>query len=283
MANLKTYTDSSVTQPEPSLLVMTDRQRQSVVHMLDVSYRWGNKVGSDFDQSFEFRLAFDFDSKPGLKFLMQKISKSEMPSNLYQISSLVWSVRVVADVFLVSHAVADAGQDLSQCLTDLCRRYCEVVRTTETSEPSIDRISHHSLHLIQASHRELMDIIGKKSSDQTDNNNNEDSDEIDSQDDEDTEEELTENKEDVKVYNVVTQNRIDSMMNEYKKYKTQLSATPVIGAQRQSNDKPDVSASDSESNQFLIKVSAEFESSFIAIISAFIGQWGVQRCLQWNT
>ena len=180
-----------------------------------------------------------------------------MPSNLYQISSLVWSVRVVIGVYLVGQSINDSDTDLGQCLSDLSDRYCRVVQSTESNERSIDNISHQSLHLIQASHRELMDIIGNKSSasDIDDNNNDDDSDRQSKQESEESDEELTENKEDIRVYNLVTQDKIDSMMSEYKKFKTQLSANPMATSQRSANDRPESSTSNSESNQFLMKVS----------------------------
>ena len=96
---------------------------------------------------------------------MQKISRSDVPSNLYQFSSLVWSVRVVVNVFIINDKNLSNDyfrNDLRQTLSDLSERYSQIMKDNETEEIKIDDICHQSLHFLQTSTEELMNIIGNK-------------------------------------------------------------------------------------------------------------------------
>ena len=53
-------------------------------------------------------------------------------------------------------------EDLKQCLNDLCERYSEIMKDNDSDELTIDDICHQSLHFLQASHEELMNIIANK-------------------------------------------------------------------------------------------------------------------------
>lgn len=91
------------------------------------------------------------------------MSRSEVPSNLYQISSLVWSVQFMVNFFICSHETlrnTEYRDSLKQLLTDLCDKFTEYLQLNDTNDSTIDDICHQSLFFLQASNDELLDIIG---------------------------------------------------------------------------------------------------------------------------
>ena len=64
----------------------------------------------------------DFDSRPGIKFLMQHICQTNMSANLYQMSALVWCVQ-----FVVNFALCCSDQHRNEdCLTVLEELFSEI-------------------------------------------------------------------------------------------------------------------------------------------------------------
>ena len=53
--------------------------------------------------------ALEFDARPGLKFLVQKVSSSERAANLYRQAGASWTLRAVALTHLVLHASTSKG------------------------------------------------------------------------------------------------------------------------------------------------------------------------------
>lgn len=58
-------------------------------------------------------LAMNFDTRPGLKYLIGHICKSTVVPNLYQISSLVWSLQFAINFFLCSRIDCHNEESLS--------------------------------------------------------------------------------------------------------------------------------------------------------------------------
>lgn len=58
--------------------------------------------------------ALEFDARPGLKFLMQKVASSERAANLYRQAGASWTLRAVALTHLVLHASSDKGVTSNQ-------------------------------------------------------------------------------------------------------------------------------------------------------------------------
>lgn len=188
----------------PSILSMDIKQYKTLISLLQHSYR----------------ISCDFDSRPGLKFLIQKIIGSEVPSNLYQFSSLVWSVQFITYLYLCCDQKLTKNQfrdDLKQLFIELCDKYIENVESIEANETTIDHICHQSLFFLQASDQELEDIIGCDKVIKNINHNN------------DNEKKLNLNydtEDDIRIYRLTTEKKIESLMAEYKRFKTQHSPIP---------------------------------------------------------
>lgn len=64
----------------------------------------------------------DFDSRPGLKFLLQHICQTNISANLYQLSALAWCVQFVVD-FALCNTVQHRNEE---CLASLCELFREI-------------------------------------------------------------------------------------------------------------------------------------------------------------
>jgi hypothetical protein len=139
---------------------------------------------------------------------MQKLSRSEVPSNLYQISSLVWTLQFVINFYIcITHKIDDYQVNLRQLLTSLTDKYSERVESSfEKDCSSIDDICRQSLFFLQASNDELAAIIGADKIINIENSTLSDN---------------TTQGSDIKVYNLATDKKIESLKAEYKRFKTQ--------------------------------------------------------------
>ncbi|XP_043191438.1 brefeldin A-inhibited guanine nucleotide-exchange protein 3-like [Amphibalanus amphitrite] len=95
------------------------------------------------------RAAVAFDSRPGLKFLVQKVCGMERAANLYGQAGAGWTLRAVTALHL---AVAEAGgahlTQLRALLTDCCQRYCQIVRHADG--PEVDGAAHQPVFFLLA-------------------------------------------------------------------------------------------------------------------------------------
>jgi brefeldin A-inhibited guanine nucleotide-exchange protein 3 len=67
---------------------------------------------SCLDLSYERAIAFD--SRPGLKFLVQRVAELERAANLYRQAGAAWTIKVVALFDLCLHEVGRSGATLDK-------------------------------------------------------------------------------------------------------------------------------------------------------------------------
>ena len=67
---------------------------------------------SCLDLSYE--LAISFDSRPGLKFLVQRVAGLERAANLYRQAGAAWTIKVVTLFDLCLHEVGRSGATLDK-------------------------------------------------------------------------------------------------------------------------------------------------------------------------
>lgn len=79
--------------------------------------------------ALSYKRALDFDSKPGLKFLLQKVSNMEHSANLYKQSNAAWIVKMVTLIELCVSGIAkynlhvsDIKYILESCNTDVSQK-----------------------------------------------------------------------------------------------------------------------------------------------------------------
>ena len=92
---------------------------------------------SCLDLSYEKAIAFD--SRPGLKFLVQKVAGLERAANLYRQAGAAWTIKVVTLFDLCLHEVGRSGATL-----DRVKRILEdeIIMNTQVCEnnKSVERI-----------------------------------------------------------------------------------------------------------------------------------------------
>lgn len=85
--------------------------------------------------------ALKFDSRPGLKFLVQKVANLDQAANLYQQAGAAWTVKVVTLFELCLDEISNTGADV-----DTVKRILEVDEKTEEDEeraPEKQRLSKY--------------------------------------------------------------------------------------------------------------------------------------------
>lgn len=106
------------------LLALNTSQYRQVCHLLNQS----------------FTLAMNFDSRIGLKYLIQQISQSTMAANLYQLSSLVWCVQFIVNFYLgssIKYRDEECLATLGDLFDEVCSLYVDKVKFIQNSrEPS---------------------------------------------------------------------------------------------------------------------------------------------------
>ena len=94
-------TDDKHVKEEPKLHGLTAYMKQSHIEILF----------SCLDFSYE--KATSFDSRPGLKFLLQKVASLEKATNLYKQAGACWTLKIVAllELFLYESEKLDVTPD----------------------------------------------------------------------------------------------------------------------------------------------------------------------------
>lgn len=85
----------------------------------------------------------EFDSRPGLKFLMQHICQTSNSANLYQMSALAWSVQFVVNFALSSgsgeHRNEECLASLEELFAEIGPMYSEKVKSLGSNRSPVKR------------------------------------------------------------------------------------------------------------------------------------------------
>ncbi|RWS16722.1 brefeldin A-inhibited guanine nucleotide-exchange protein 3-like protein [Dinothrombium tinctorium] len=148
----------------------------------------------------------EFDNRPGLKFLIQKICDISVPANLYQQSALCFSVKFLIYFFfcIENSDSCEYELKLQQLFERTCEEYTDFIIQTQQTDSRLDELSQQPIFFMPQI-VELNEILGEKKL-----NNSEENCET-----------LNEDDNDIRIYKIVDQNQIKKMTNEYKKWKSQ--------------------------------------------------------------
>uniref|UniRef100_A0A914WMU4 RNA-directed DNA polymerase n=1 Tax=Plectus sambesii TaxID=2011161 RepID=A0A914WMU4_9BILA len=177
-----------------------------------------------------FQVAYEFDRRPGLKFLVQKVFNSTVAANLYKQAVTAWTLRSVAmfefvrrvdkspkdvwalfkdwgDEYSLEESALRQDTDYLLRLADafrrICRELCRVERTVAAEKPIIIDEQAEPLAFVLAS----PDVLPSSST-------------LSANDDENDETEGAARDKEV-VYSVVTTENVSDMIAEYKRRKQQ--------------------------------------------------------------
>ncbi|RWS30637.1 brefeldin A-inhibited guanine nucleotide-exchange protein 3-like protein, partial [Leptotrombidium deliense] len=156
----------------------------------------------------------EFDARPGLKFLIQKISHIEIPANLYQQSALCFSVQFLVYFFFCTQTCnIELESKLKSIFEKTCEDYTDFIMQTERNDSKLDEMCQKPIFFLPQI-AEFNDIIATN-----DSTSNEESEST------------------MKIYKIVDEKRIEELTNEYKKWKSQHSPIPPVFAEKVSRKK----------------------------------------------
>jgi brefeldin A-inhibited guanine nucleotide-exchange protein 3 len=97
-----------------------------------------------------YNTAVEFDSRPGLKFLIQKVAELDRAANLYRQAGAAWTINLIALFDLCLHKVdSDMSENkdmkefttrLRQSLEQLCDTYVDVLLDKDGLHSAVDMI-----------------------------------------------------------------------------------------------------------------------------------------------
>lgn len=163
------------------------KSRSAVGHLGHLESRHLDTFLSALDLSYA--AALKFDSRPGLKFLLQKVANLRRPANLYHQASTAWTVKMFTLLELCLRELARCGADLEDVRQLLCRegrlleprhrdllKYLNLLRTTfdelcgtyvdialdrDGSYTKVDSIAEKKFFLLVSQPDEYTEIIGE--------------------------------------------------------------------------------------------------------------------------
>lgn len=182
-----------------SLLQMTWPQIESIISLIEHSLETSNQ----------------FDERPALKFLFQKLCHSSVSANLYQIKYLSWSTLFLCKFTLINDQnllskfpnedqLKKMNSDLKQMLIHISESYCLCLSNEKRNirQSQIDEICEQPLYFLvkqfNDGDEELAKIINSSGNQ-------------------------------VKMYKLASKETIDGVLNEYKKCKSQYAPIPPSG------------------------------------------------------
>ncbi|KAL1122023.1 hypothetical protein AAG570_003429 [Ranatra chinensis] len=105
-----------------------------------------------------YSTAVEFDSRPGLKFLIQKVAELDRAANLYRQAGAAWTIGLIALFDLCLHKVDDSSGNrgnmkeflarLRQSLEQLCDTYVDVLLDKDGLHSAVDRIDEKITFII---------------------------------------------------------------------------------------------------------------------------------------
>ncbi|CAG5092160.1 Similar to Arfgef3: Brefeldin A-inhibited guanine nucleotide-exchange protein 3 (Mus musculus) [Cotesia congregata] len=135
-----------------------------------------------------FAAAVKFDSRPGLKFLVQKVANLEQPANLYQQAGAAWTIKILTLFELCLEEISDTGADLEvikalisknhnqegntqlvklvkqlkSTFDSLCNNYVDVVLNRDGWHSVADGFSDRKIFLLVAQPDDFPEITSKE-------------------------------------------------------------------------------------------------------------------------
>ncbi|KAH0547298.1 hypothetical protein KQX54_018502 [Cotesia glomerata] len=135
-----------------------------------------------------FSAAVKFDSRPGLKFLVQKVANLEQPANLYQQAGAAWTIKILTLFELCLEEIIDTGADLEvikalisqnhnqesntqlvklvkqlkSTFDSLCNNYVDVVLNRDGWHSVADGFADRKIFLLVAQPDDFPEITGKE-------------------------------------------------------------------------------------------------------------------------
>ncbi|BES88159.1 Domain of unknown function (DUF1981) [Nesidiocoris tenuis] len=104
-----------------------------------------------------YTTAVEFDSRPGLKFLLQKVAQLERAANLYRQAGAAWTINLITLFDLCIHNCGISPQGgymseflpkLKQSLEQLCDTYVDVLLDKDGLHSAVDRIDEKIVFII---------------------------------------------------------------------------------------------------------------------------------------
>lgn len=184
-----------------------------------------------------FEAAWDFDDRPGLKFLVQKVclagtgsggTKAFGTANLFRQAGASWTLRTVVLMEMCIHTVLKDEQrfsrhsnQLKESLNEFSKRYAELQAKKSKMEPgprdAMQHVQEQPLFFlaVQPDLLPLNQVDGQllQTTPVSDTAN------VPAHDPQDDDGVQTEEAHEVKVYSVATQNDVDALVEEYKRRK----------------------------------------------------------------
>lgn len=93
----------------------------------------------------------DFDSRPGLKYLIGHMCKATVVPNLYQISSLVWCMQFSISFFLcsnVDYQNEEALLIIDELFNEISNVYCQKSQFLQNSSVDLEKLNDLSPFLL---------------------------------------------------------------------------------------------------------------------------------------
>lgn len=119
-----------------------------------------------------YNTAVEFDSRPGLKFLLQKVAQLDRAANLYRQAGAAWTINLIALFDLCIHDQQHHGNGdncirefmpkLRQSLEQLCDTYIDVLLDKDGIHSAVDRFDEKITFII-AQTDDLTDLISNTS------------------------------------------------------------------------------------------------------------------------
>ena len=136
-----------------------------------------------------YAAALKLDSRPGLKFLLQKVANLQRPANLYHQASTAWTIKIFTLFELCLREVVRSGADLETVRTilngeskpehrhrhllqylnllqttfdELCETYVDIVLDKDGKYTKVDSIAEKKFFLLVSQPDEYTEIMGKE-------------------------------------------------------------------------------------------------------------------------
>lgn len=134
-----------------------------------------------------YAAALKFDSRPGLKFLLQKVINLQRPANLYRQASTAWTVKIFvlfelclreiarteADLDVVRSILSAGGRPetkyktllkylilLQTTFDELCGTYVDIVLDRDGRYTKVDQIAERKFFLLVSQPEDFLEVIG---------------------------------------------------------------------------------------------------------------------------
>ncbi|XP_050440437.1 brefeldin A-inhibited guanine nucleotide-exchange protein 3 isoform X2 [Adelges cooleyi] len=250
------------------LSVLTELQVRTFISCLDMTYG----------------ISWEFDSRPGLKFLIQKVAGLEKAANLYKQAGGAWTLSLVALFEICIHKTRSMSSDQIKCIVDAntpanntdrfvldlkrifddaCEKYVEIVMDKNGTHCAVDRAGDKPVFFFVAQNDDLFETNGNAAGFKF-----EDFKKIYPNAPLTAKTEDSESDEDDAVYSLASCKNLDNLIEEYKKRKnaksmpgqpdvvekSEDSLPPEVEEQRQTSISKDSEVHESVWSEMLISV-----------------------------